>query len=117
MKRLALLFGMLMIGVTMNLSAQDIDAPIAEQSVDTLIVSDTLETSQLAQMPIYNPQSNAAAQVYNPPEDIHYNMPILGQQDTTESALENLPDLGKDLPQQWPGDINKDQKADSTERK
>lgn len=38
----------------------------------------------LAEMPILNPEVNAAMKIYHPPKNIVYNMPFIGKQDTSQ---------------------------------
>lgn len=39
---------------------------------------------KLSEMPIYNPESGAIIKIIRPSDDIEYNMPIAGMQDTSQ---------------------------------
>jgi hypothetical protein len=118
MKRLFFtIFLLFILACNSNLYAQDQRRGLPNIISDSLGIGgqDTVEI--VAEMPVYNPLKNAISQIFRPPENTYYNMPIIGQKDTTHAVLYGLPGLGKKLPEQWPGDVDKYQKADSTESK
>lgn len=41
-------------------------------------------SGNLAEMPILHPKSNAAIKIYHPPQNLVYNMPIVGKKDTSQ---------------------------------
>jgi hypothetical protein len=42
------------------------------------------KSGNLAEMPQFNPKSNAAIKIYYPPQNLVYNMPIVGKKDTSQ---------------------------------
>lgn len=88
----------------------------AQQSFkeDTLFSKE--QRSSLASMPIYNPKNIDAKLRIWKPEGLIFNMPVIGDRGKGDSEYLS-PNLGKNLFQKGPGNIPKDEKADSTEQK
>lgn len=108
MKRLMLLLFTVLV-LTGGISAQSMDSKKVHYNAHSEVIVDSTRIAEMDEMPIYNPKSNAKIRIMRPPADLYYDMPIIG--------LNKLPDLRKNSLQKWPGNVGKNQKADTAESK